>query len=129
MPNQSLKQLKQTIKKLQPTKKTDQQPKTTNEDQKNTKKGFKLPKLSFKKKVPQQELPTVAKALPKGTKIVDKYSLYEPFAQVAIVQEPKTGEYKYILDELQLDTFERGIYNRVLKNVPSRNRISKRRNR
>ncbi len=115
MPNQSLKQLKQTIKKLQPSKKTDKQPKTTNEDQKNTKKGFKLPKLSFKKKAPEQELPTVPKALPKGTKIVDKYPLYEPFAQVAIVQEPKTGEYKYILDELQLDTFERGIYNRVLE--------------
>jgi flagellar protein FlaI len=118
MPNQSFKQLKQTIKKLQPTKKTNKQSKTTSEDQKTTKtnkKGFKLPKLSFKKKVPEQELPTVAKALPKGTKIVDKYSLYEPFAQVAIVQEPKTGEYKYILDELQLDTFERGIYNRVLE--------------
>ena len=118
MPNQSFKQLKQTIKKMQPTKKTNKQSKTTSEDQKTTKtnkKGFKLPKLSFKKKVPEQELPTVAKALPKGTKIVDKYSLYEPFAQVAIVQEPKTGEYKYILDELQLDTFERGIYNRVLE--------------
>ncbi len=118
MPNQSFKQLKQTIKKLQPTKKTNKQPKTTSEEQKTTKttkKGFKLPKLGFKKKVPEQELPTVAKALPKGTKIVDKYSLYEPFAQVAIVQEPKTGEYKYILDELQLDTFERGIYNRVLE--------------
>jgi len=121
MPNQSFKQLKQTIKKLQPTKKTNTQSKTTNEDQKTNKtnkthkKGFKLPKLSLKKKAPEQELPTVAKALPKGTKIVDKYSLYEPFAQVAIVQEPKTGEYKYILDELQLDTFERGIYNRVLE--------------
>ncbi|HUK84381.1 MAG TPA: type II/IV secretion system ATPase subunit [Candidatus Acidoferrum sp.] len=115
MPNQSLKQLKENFKKLQPNKKADTQPKTTNEDQKDTKKGFKLPKLSFKKKVPEQELPTVAKALPKGTKIVDKYSLYEPFAQVAIVQDPKTGEYKYILDELQLDTFERGIYNRVLE--------------
>ena len=89
MPNQSFKQLKQTIKKLQPTKKTNKQSKTTSEDQKTTKtnkKGFKLPKLSFKKKVPEQELPTVAKALPKGTKIVDKYSLYEPFAQVAITQ-------------------------------------------
>ncbi len=115
MPNQSFKQLKENFKKLQPNKKADTQPKTTNEDQKNTKKGFKLPKLSFKKKVPEQELPTVAKALPKGTKIIDKYSLYEPFAQVAIIQEPKTGEYKYILDELQLDTFERGIYNRVLE--------------
>ena len=51
----------------------------------------------------------------KGGKIVDKYPLYEPFAQVGIVQDPKTGEYKYILDELQLDTLERGIYNHVLE--------------
>ena len=53
--------------------------------------------------------------MPKSLKVIDKYSLYEPFAQVFIVQEPKTGEYKYILDELQLDNFERGIYNRVLE--------------
>ena len=78
MPNQSFKQLKQTIKKLQPTKNTNQ---TTKNDQskqkttKTTKKRFKLPKLGLKKKEPEQELPTVAKALPKGIKIVDKYSI------------------------------------------------------
>ena len=47
--------------------------------------------------------------------MIDKYSLYEPFAQVVIVQDAKTGEHKYVLDELQLDSFERGIYKRVLE--------------
>jgi len=53
--------------------------------------------------------------VPRGFKIVERHPLYEPFAQVLIVQEPKTGEYKYILDELQLDSLERSIYDRVLE--------------
>ena len=53
--------------------------------------------------------------VPRGFKIVDKYPLYEPFAHVAIAQNPKTGEYKYILDELQLDPLERSVYNRILE--------------
>lgn len=116
-------QLKKTLGKLQPKRKKPKsqkkQPenKDKNSQQKERKKKFKLPKikLALKKKKLQPELPTVNKALPKSLKIIDKYSLYEPFAQVFIVQEPKTGEYKYILDELQLDNFERGIYNRVLE--------------
>jgi len=59
--------------------------------------------------------PPPPKPIPKGFKIVEKYPLYEPFAHVAIVQNPKTGEYKYILDELQLDTLERSVYNRILE--------------
>jgi flagellar protein FlaI len=55
------------------------------------------------------------KPIPRGFKIIDRYPLYEPFAHVAIAQSPKTGEYKYVLDELQLDTLESGVYNRVLE--------------
>jgi flagellar protein FlaI len=51
----------------------------------------------------------------RGFKIVEKYPLYEPFAHAAIAQNPKTGENKYILDELQLDQLERGVYNRILE--------------
>ena len=58
--------------------------------------------------------PAPPKPIPRGFKIAEKYPLYEPFAHVAMVQNPKTGEYKYILDELQLDMFERNIYTRVL---------------
>jgi len=58
--------------------------------------------------------PPPPKPVPRGFKIVERYPLYEPFAHVAIVQNPKTGEYKYILDELQLDEVEVGIYNRIL---------------
>jgi len=124
MPGQSFKQkLKQTFAKLKPKPKPKNTPKPTQDNKakeikkEGTKKKFRLPKFSkiFRKKAPKQDLPTVNKALPKSLKVVDKYSLYEPFAQVFIVQEPKTGEYKYILDELQLDSFERGIYNRVLE--------------
>src|SRR5512136_2968383 len=57
----------------------------------------------------------VPKPLPRGYKILEKYPLYEPFAHVAIAQNPKTGEYKYILDELQLDPLERSVYNRILQ--------------
>jgi len=53
--------------------------------------------------------------LPMGHKVVERYSLYEPFAHVAIAQIPSTGEFKYILDELQLDIVERNVYNRILE--------------
>ncbi len=55
------------------------------------------------------------KPVPKGFKIIEKYPLYEPFAHVAIAQSPKTGEYKYVLDELQLDPLERSVYHRILE--------------
>lgn len=55
------------------------------------------------------------KPLPRGFKVVEKYPLYEPFAHVAIAQSPKTGEHKYILDELQLDPLERSVYHRILE--------------
>jgi len=75
---------------------------------------FKI-KLNLKKKKPEPEHTPLAKTLSKGVKIIDKYPLYEPFAQVIIIQDPKTGENKYILDELQLDPMERGIYHRILE--------------
>jgi flagellar protein FlaI len=84
-------------------------------------KSPKLPKIKFniklnlKKKKPEPEPTPLAKTLSKGVKIIDKYPLYEPFAQVIIIQDPKTGENKYILDELQLDPMERGIYLRILE--------------
>ena len=59
--------------------------------------------------------PPPTKPIPKGMKIIEKYPLYEPFSQVAITQNPKTGEYKYILDELQLDPLEKGVYDRILE--------------
>ncbi len=54
------------------------------------------------------------KPVPRGLKVIERYPLYEPFAHVAIAQNPRTGEYKYILDELTLDPLEQSIYNRVL---------------
>jgi len=55
------------------------------------------------------------KPIPRGFKVVERSPLYEPFAHVAIVQNPKTGEHKYILDELQLDSLERNVYDRILE--------------
>jgi len=71
-------------------------------------------KLNFGKREQMAIPPPPPKPVPRGYKIVDKYPLYEPFAHVAIAQNPKTGEYKYILDELQLDPLERSVYNRIL---------------
>jgi len=93
---------------------------------KKTKHGrlrIKLPKLPSKKlrlkfwrkRVPEIVPAPPQKPLPKGYKVVDGYSLYEPFVHVAIAQDPATGEFKYILDELQLDALERGIYNQILE--------------
>ena len=72
-------------------------------------------KINFRKREQVAIPPPPPKPIPKGFKIVERYPLYEPFAHVAIVQNPKTGEYKYILDELQLDPLERNVYNRVLE--------------
>src|SRR4030067_1540931 len=78
-------------------------------------KKIRIP-IRFKKrqKKPLVVPPPAPKPIPKGVKIVEKYPLYEPFSHVAVIQNPKTGEHKYILDELQLDPLERGVYNRIL---------------
>ncbi len=55
-----------------------------------------------------------SKPIPRGLKVIERYPLYEPFSHVVIVQNPKTGEHKYILDELQLDVLERDVYHRIL---------------
>ncbi len=79
----------------------------------------RLRKLRFKINVGKREkvvIPTPPpKAIHRKFKIVERYPLYEPFAHVAIVQDPKTGACKYILDELQLDSLERNVYNRILE--------------
>jgi flagellar protein FlaI len=72
-------------------------------------------KVGLKKREQLAIPPPLTKPVPRGFKVIDKYPLYEPFAHVAIAQNPKTGEYKYILDELQLDPLERGVYNRILE--------------
>lgn len=59
--------------------------------------------------------PPPPKPIPRGFKIAERYPLYEPFAHVAMVQNPTTGEFKYILDELQLDALERNVYTRILE--------------
>jgi flagellar protein FlaI len=78
-----------------------------------------LKKIQIKFNVGKQEKTPVStpgpRPVPRGFKVVEKYPLYEPFAHVAITQNPKTGEYKYILDELQLDPLEKGVYNRILE--------------
>src|SRR3972149_2829117 len=78
-------------------------------------KKIKIP-IHFKKKQKQIPIPPPPpKPLPRGLKVIEKYPLYEPFSHVAIIQNPKTGEHKYMLDELQLDPLERGVYNRILE--------------
>ena len=79
----------------------------------------KLKSVSIKRKKHTKQIPIppppTPQPVPKGFKVVEKYPLYEPFSHVAIVQNPSTGEYKYILDELQLDVLEKGVYDRILE--------------
>jgi len=72
-------------------------------------------RLNMKSKEKGTVPPPPPKPIPRGFKIIEKYPLYEPFAHVAIAQSPKTGEFKYVLDELQLDPLERGVYTRILE--------------
>ena len=72
--------------------------------------------IRFKKKEKQLPIPPAPpKPISRGLKVIEKYPLYEPFSHVIIVQNPKTGEHQYILDELQLDLLERGVYDRILE--------------
>ncbi len=82
----------------------------------NIKSKFKF-KLNFrsKKQKERQLLLPPSKPLKHGLKVIEKYPLNEPFAHVIIAQNPKTGENKYVLDELQLDTLEKEIYRRILE--------------
>jgi len=87
---------------------------------KNIKLNLNLNLGSKKQKKPeeqqQQAAPTGGlKTSSRGLKVIEKYPLYEPFAHVVIVQNPKTGENKYILDELQLDPLEKNVYHRILE--------------
>jgi len=82
--------------------------------------GPKKIKISAQSQKQQQELlqaqgPAPPQPIPKGLKVIERYPLYEPFSHVAIVQNTKTGEFKYILDELQLDPLEKGVYDRILE--------------
>ncbi|MCW4053723.1 MAG: type II/IV secretion system ATPase subunit [Candidatus Bathyarchaeota archaeon] len=73
-------------------------------------------KIHFKKKEEEMAIPPPPpKPIPRGLKVIEKYPLYEPFSHVVIVQNPKTGEHQYILDELQLDPLEKGVYDRILE--------------
>ncbi|MEM0313811.1 MAG: type II/IV secretion system ATPase subunit, partial [Candidatus Bathyarchaeia archaeon] len=75
-----------------------------------------MPSFKFRLRKPKRAPipPPPPPPIPRDFKVVERYPLYEPFAHAAIVQNPQTGEYKYILDELQLDQMERGVYNRIL---------------
>jgi len=77
--------------------------------------GEKFPAVLRRRKLRPIPPAPPPKALPKAYRIVERYPLYEPFVHVAIAQNQSTGEFKYILDELQLDTLERNVYNRILE--------------
>jgi flagellar protein FlaI len=81
-------------------------------------KKLKKIRINIRSKKKEQKTyvpPPPPKPVPRGLKIIEKYPLYEPFSHVVIVQNPKTGEHKYILDELQLDPLEKGVYDRILE--------------
>ncbi len=69
-------------------------------------------KKTKQKATPPEAPPT---PVPKGYKIVERYPLYEPFAHAAIARNTASGEFKYILDELNLDILEKNVYDRILE--------------
>ena len=77
--------------------------------------GNFFPKIFKKQKLKAIPPAPPPKPMPKGYKIMERYPLYEPYVHVAIAQNPATGEFKYILDELQLDILERNVYDRILE--------------
>ena len=79
--------------------------------------GLKKVRFGFRRKKDKEQPipPAVPKPMPRGVKVIERYPLYEPFAHVVIIQNPKTGEHKYVLDELQLDHLERDVYHRILE--------------
>jgi len=123
-----MQRIKKSLKKLSSLKKiklrrSRTKPLSSSKRTKRRRLRIKLPKIVPKKlrlkfwgKRRPELIPTPPqKPLPKDYKVVDGYSLYEPFVHVIIAQNPSTGEFKYVLDELQLDALERGIYNQILE--------------
>ncbi len=66
-----------------------------------------------RKKIEKVEEPLI----PRGFKVVERYSIYEPFVHAVIVQNPETGETRYVVDELKLTRREKFIYDRVVETL------------
>jgi len=77
--------------------------------------GSFFPKIFKRKKLKAIPPSPPPQPMPRGYKVVERYPLYEPYVHVAIAQNPTTGEFKYVLDELQLDILERNVYNNILE--------------
>ena len=71
--------------------------------------GSFFPKIFKRKKLKAIPPSPPPQPMPRGYKVVERYPLYEPYVHVAIAQNPTTGEFKYVLDELQLDILERNV--------------------
>ncbi len=52
--------------------------------------------------------------IPPGFRVVKTYPLNEPWAYARIVENPETGEVRYVIDEIPLSEEERKVYQRVM---------------
>jgi len=50
-------------------------------------------------------------------KELERYPLYEPFAYASIVQDESTGDIMYVLEEIELDSVERQVYEELRRIV------------
>jgi len=57
------------------------------------------------------------KIIPKGFKVIESYSIREPYVRVAIARNEETGEIVYLVDEVKLTRREKAIYQRVLETL------------
>ncbi|WP_243666393.1 hypothetical protein [Vulcanisaeta sp. JCM 16159] len=50
-------------------------------------------------------------------KELERYSLYEPFAYATIIQDERTGDIMYYLEEITLDSIEQQVYKELVRIV------------
>ncbi|MEM4461537.1 MAG: type II/IV secretion system ATPase subunit [Candidatus Bathyarchaeia archaeon] len=55
--------------------------------------------------------------IPKGFRIIEGYSIREPYVRIAIVRNDETGEILYLVDEVKLTRRERSIYLRIIETL------------
>ncbi len=70
-----------------------------------------------KKDSKDQELlfePIVAKPIPLGIPVIEKYPLKEPFVHAIITEDPVRKTLKYLIDELSLNDEEKKVYSDII---------------
>ncbi|MEM2739570.1 MAG: type II/IV secretion system ATPase subunit [Candidatus Bathyarchaeia archaeon] len=55
--------------------------------------------------------------VPKGFRVLESYSIREPYVRVALARNDETGEIVYLVDEVKLTRREKAVYKQVLETL------------